>query len=310
MTMLNLRIDVLLLAATSVLCPSMAAQSTDSCPLPHILVNVVDKQGKIVLGLPPESFQLSAGDGAVTVKSAQGGTGHRVVLLVDVSGSISKSEHTWQLARVLAGNLLVAGPSSARVALVLFSDHIIDTIGFDQLTSEIVERLAKMENGKGRTAILDSIDYSIKLLQPAEVGDVIYIISDGGENASKVHRSDIETKLLGQGIRLFAFILQPKTPFVTPEEATGPTLLLELTRLTGGAIVDEDSVAALDARPQLSALLHRGYDEMAHFYNLQLSIPDRWAKKERLRLEILDEDGKKRKDVSVFYPQYLLPCTH
>jgi hypothetical protein len=310
MPMMRFRTSVPVLATTLALCGAMSAQSADSCLSPHITVNVLDKQGKIVPGLTPESFHVKAGDGLLTVKSAQAGTGHRVVLLVDVSGSINKSEHTWQLARVLAGNLLVAGPSSARVALVLFSDHIIDTIGFDQLTSEIVERLAKMENGKGRTAILDSINYSIKLLQPAEVGDVIYIISDGGENASKTHGSDVESKLLAQGIRLFPFILQPKQYLATPEEAAGPSLLSELAQATGGTVVDEDSAASLDNPQQLSAIIHRGYDEMAHFYDLQLSIPDRWAKKQRLRVEIVDQDGKKRKDLSVSYPQYLLPCTH
>jgi hypothetical protein len=206
--------------------------------------------------------------------------------------------------------LLVAAPSTLRVALVLFSARIVDTIGFDRPATDIVERLAKMENGKGSTAILDSLDYSIKLLQPGEVGDVIYIVSDGGENSSKVHRSDVESKLVGHGIRLFAFILQPKAPFATPEEAAEPSLLSELTQVTGGMVVDDDSATALDTRPKLSAVLHRGYEQMAHFYDLQLSISNRGVKKERLRLDIVDQDGKKRKDVSLTYPQYLLPCTH
>jgi len=305
-----MRHGILLLAALQVVSAAGWTQSVDRCLSPTIVVNVRDQQGKIVPGLTPESFHVKAGDSLLAVKSAQAGAGHRVVLLIDISGSINKSEHTWQLARVLAGNLLVAGPATARVALTLFSDHIIDTIGFDQPASEIVERLAKMENGKGRTAILDSIDYSIKLLQPAEMGDVIYIISDGGENASKIHRGDLENKLLARGIRLFAFILQPKAPFATPEEALGTNLLSELTQVSGGTVVDEDSAAALDDRPKLSTILHRGYDQIAHFYDLQLSVPDRWAKKERLRLDVVDQDGKKRKDVTVSYPQYLLPCTY
>jgi hypothetical protein len=308
MPMAKLRINVLPLASLA-LCASMAAQTADSCLSPHIAVNVVDKQGKIVPGLTPQSFHLKMGGGLLTVKSVQTGVGHRVVLLVDISGSINKSEETWQLARVLAGNLLVAGPSSVRVALVLFSDHVIDTIGFDQLTSEIVERLAKMENGKGRTAILDSLNYSMGLLQPTELGDVIYIISDGGENASKAHRSDVESKLLAQGIRLFAFILQPKHYLATPEEAAGPSLLSELAQMTGGTVLDEDSAASLDAPQQLSVIIHRGYDQMAHFYDLQLSIPDRRAKRERMRLEVVNQDGRKRNDVSVTFPQYLLPCS-
>jgi len=308
--MVIFRASVLLLAAVLAASATGVAQDIDSCLSPHIAVNVLDKQGKIVPGLTPESFHVKAGDGLLAVKSAQTGVGHRVVLVVDVSGSINKSEHTWGIARVAAGNLLVAAPSTMRIALVLFSDRIIDTIGFDRPPSDIVERLAQLENGKGRTAILDAIDYSIKLLQPIAFGDVIYIISDGGENASKVHRADLENKLLAQGIRLFAFILQPKAPFSTPEESAEPSLLGELAQVTGGAVVDEDSEAALDARPKLSAILQRGYGQMAHFYDLQLSIPNRGAKKERLRLEIVDQDGRKRKDVSVSYPPYLLPCTH
>ena len=306
--MVHLRISFGLLVAALTLCASMAAQVADGCLSPAIVVDVWDQQGKAVQGLQPNSFHVRAGDETVTVKSAQPGAGHRVVLLVDISGSINKSEHTWEIARVVAGNLLVAAPSTLRVALVLFPDRIIDTIGFDRPATDIVERLAKMENGKGSTAILDSLDYSIKLLQPAEVGDVIYIISDGGENSSKVHRSDVESKLVGHGIRLFAFILQPKAPFTNPEEAAEPSLLSELAQVTGGMVVDEDSAAALDARPKLSAILQRGYVQMAHFYDLELSLPKRWVKKQRLRLDIVDQDGKKRKDVNVSYPQYLLPC--
>jgi len=307
--MAQFRINFLPLVPVA-LCALMAAQSADSCTSPHIVVNVVDKQGKIVAGLAPESFHVRAGDETVTVKSAQAGAGHRVVLLVDISGSINKSEYTWGIARLAAGNLLVAAPSTMRVALVLFSDRIIDTIDFDRPATDIVERLAKLENGKGRTAILDSINYSVKLLQPPELGDVIYIISDGGENASKVHTSVLENNLLAQGIRLFAFILQPNHYLATPEEAVGPSLLAELTQASGGAIVDEDSEAAIDDRPKLGTILQRGYRQMAHFYDLQLSIPDRGARKERLRLDIVDQDGKKRKDVNVSYPQYLLPCPH
>jgi Mg-chelatase subunit ChlD len=308
--MVIFRAIVPLLVAVLALPAAGVAQNVDSCLSAHIAVNAVDKQGRIVPGFPPESFHVKAGDGLLTVKSAQTGVGHRVVLVVDVSGSINKSEHTWGIARVAAGNLLVAAPSTMRVALVLFSDRIVDTIGFDRPPTDIVERLAKLENGKGRTAILDAIDYSIKLLQPTGLGDAIYVISDGGENASKTHRTDVEKKLLAGRIRLFTFILRPRTQLATPEEAARLNLLEELTQVSGGAAVDEDSTESFDARQRLSVALQHGYDRIAHFYDLQLSIPERLAKKERLRLEIVDQDGKKRKDLSVSYPQYLLPCTH
>jgi hypothetical protein len=306
MRMATLR-NVLLFTVCLALSGAGWAQDIDTCLLPHVIVNVVGQQGKTIWGLPPESFQVRAGNQPAVVRSVQPGAGHRVVLLVDVSGSINKK--TWEIARAAAGNILVAAPSTFRVALVLFSDRIIDTIGFDRPATDIVERLTRLENGKGGTAILDSVAYSIELLQPSGLGDAIYVISDGGENASKTHRTDVEKKLLAGRIRLFTFILRPRTQLATPEEAARLNLLEELTQVSGGAAVDEDSTESFDARQRLSVALQHGYDRIAHFYDLQLSIPERLAKKERLRLEILDEDGRKRKDVSVSYPQYLLPCT-
>lgn len=305
-----MRHGILLLAALQVMSAAGWTQSVDRCLSPTIVVNVRDQQGKVVPGLTPESFHVKAGDSLLAVKSAQTGAGHRVVLLVDISGSISKSEHGWQLARVLAGNLLVAGPATARVALVLFSDHIVDTIGFDQLASEIVERLAKMENGKGRTALLDSLDYSADLLHTPETGDAVYIVTDGLENSSKAHKRDVEAKFLARGIRLFAFVLYDQYMGLPLNPDEGPALLSDLAEATGGLVVDADAERSSNARERLKTELNLAYNQMAQFYALQLSIPGRWAKKQRLRLEIVDQDGKKRKDVNVSYPQYLLPCPH
>jgi|HubBroStandDraft_5_1064220.scaffolds.fasta_scaffold37927_1 Mg-chelatase subunit ChlD len=286
------------------------AQSVNGCLSPSIVVNVRDQQGKLVTGLQSASFRTRFRDEAATIQSARIETGtHRVVLVLDISGSMSKSGHNWGLARVVAGNLLTAAPSTLRVAFVLFSDHVVDTIGFDRPAADIAERLAKLEDAKGRTALVDALDYSADLLHTPEIGDAVYIITDGFENSSKAHKRDVENKFLARGIRLFAFVLYDEHEGLPANPDESPALLSELAEVTGGLVVDADTERSPNALERLKAELHIAYDQMAHFYNLQLAIPSPWAKKEHLQIEVIDEHGKRRSGISVFSPQYLLPCT-
>lgn len=232
---MKLRIHVLLFAITLSLCEAAAAQVADNCLTPTIVVNVRDQQGKLVSGLQPVSFRAKFRGEAITIQSVRMETGtHRIVLVIDISGSISKSGHNWGLARLVAGNLLTSAPSTLRVALVLFSDHIVDTIGFGHPATDIAERLTKLEDGKGRTALLDSLDYSADLLHTPETGDTVYIVTDGFENSSKAHKRDVEAKFLARGIRLFAFVLYDRYMGLPSNPDESPALLADLAEATGG----------------------------------------------------------------------------
>jgi hypothetical protein len=116
----------------------------------------------------------------------------------------------------------------------VFSDHIIDTIDFSRPPSEIVMRLANLKEGRGGTALFDALMYSAKLLRPSMAGDAIYLISDGGENASQTRLREVKRELLASGIRMFAFRLTDKYFRAATSE---PMLLEDLTSTTGGAIV-------------------------------------------------------------------------
>ena len=262
-------------------------------------------------GLSSDLFRARIGDQDATVQSARTQSGiRRVVLLVDLSGSMRGQNGTWGIARAAAGNLLIAGPSTLQVALVLFSDHIIDTIGFDRPASDIVERLAKLERGKGQTATIDALAYASSLLSPSNPGDVVYLITDGGENASKTPRQDVEKSFLSKRIRLFALVVADRYLY-TPEEATSVGLLPELARMSGGRSIDLVLKSSFkDTQPEMAADLNHIYDEMSQFYQLQLVIDHPWPKKERLRMDVVDQNGKKRKDLTLAFPEYLLPCQH
>ena len=88
------------------------------------------------------------------------------MLLVDASGSVNKENLEWATARLIAGNLLLKASAELHPALVVFSDHIIDTVDFSRPPSEIVMRLANLKEGRGGTALFDALMYSAKLLRP------------------------------------------------------------------------------------------------------------------------------------------------
>jgi hypothetical protein len=298
---------VLLLIGTNLLLP---AQQVPDCLKRTLVVNVRDRAGKLVGDLNPSSFRASLNGQQIGISSAKVRTGAwRLVLLVDASGSVNKKNHGLDIARLIAGNVLLKAPAQLQPALVIFSDHILDTVDFSHPPSEIVLRLARLEEGRGRTALLDALLYSAKLLGPNMLGDAVYLISDGGENSSQTHVRDVKREFLGRGIRIFAFKLPGERYFRTQEERLGPTLLQDLARTTGGAIVEFDDTPAARDRDRLRSALDRGYDEMARFYEVEVELPSSSKNERRWNLEIVDEHGKKRKDIELFYPPELPPCS-
>jgi hypothetical protein len=285
----------------------LSAQQTPDCLKRTLIVNVRDRTGRLVGDLNPSSFRASLQGQQVRISSATVRTGpRRVVLLLDASGSVNKENHMLDTARLIAGNLLLKAPAELRPALVIFSDHIIDTVDFSHPPSEIVLRLAGLEEGRGHTALLDALMYSAKLLQPNMRGDAVYLITDGGENSSQTRLRDVKREFLARGIRVFAFRL-PGSRYFRPVDE--PMNLEDLTKITGGTIVESDSDLWPRDNEHLRGVLDHEYDEMAHFYELEVEFQSGLKQERRLGLEIVDEHGKKRKDIQMFYPQELLPCS-
>lgn len=272
-----------------------------------IVVSVQDHDGNIVPALTPSSFQAGFHKQTLRIVSAtRSMSSRRVVILLDLSGSAEKSA---ELARVVAGNFAVSvQPVKPRIALVLFSGRIIDSLDFTHSPSEIINKLTHLPPGKGTTALLDSIDYAAGLFQRSEPGDAIYLISDGGDNYSKLHVGSLEKKLLANGIRLFAFYTQGKLTPESEEDRQGAALLASLTEITGGTIVNLDVDSSSASRERLKTALQRLYQVMADFYEVKIEVPPNAIRKEiSWELHVLDERGNKMKDIKLLYPKRLVP---
>jgi hypothetical protein len=85
-----------------------------------------------------------------------------------------------------------------------------------------------------------------------------------------------------------------------------------LTRLadeTGGGIVDLEDPPIGKRNPRLEASLSKVYGQMTQFYELGLGPRNAIDKEERWELEVVDGQGKRRKDVKLTYPRKLPACS-
>src|SRR5260370_34132044 len=69
------------------------------------------------------------------------------------------------------------------------------------------------------------------------LGDTIYVITDGGDNASKITTKDVARTLAEGGVRLFAFTFQRDSAGTSPEERIGPGSVRQIVEDTGGTII-------------------------------------------------------------------------
>jgi Ca-activated chloride channel homolog len=90
---------------------------------------------------------------------------------------------------------------------------------------------------KGRTALLDAVFLGLSQMRAAQNGKrALLIISDGGDNNSRYNEKDIKRLVREADTQLYSIgIFDPfEYRSRTPEELNGPSLLNEMTELTGG----------------------------------------------------------------------------
>ena len=314
----NIAIALLLL---SLLKDSTFAQTPSQLPTCTILANVRDRHGAFVQNLPLSAFRAKYQGKPLAIHSTViDPDKNRIVLLLDVSGSIALSKHTWEMERMVAEDFLRNAARPGRTAMVLFASDVVATMDFSHSPTEMVQTLDRFSDanklapkGHHTTALLDAVLYGINILGNAEPGDVVYAITDGGDNHSRHTQHDMEEGLLKNGVRFFSFYLTDSN-FGTEEQRVGPRFLRDLSILTGGATLDiPDSNGSIlydlsaKGKAQIAAGLAYLYDLMGHYYELRLDqLPE--SGKKNLELDLLDSAGRKSKDLTVMYPQRLSSC--
>ncbi len=227
----------LLSAALPILSLCAFAQTPASIPTRSILVNVLDRSGNAVRDLTKDNFLVTINKQPAAVLGAEYSLApRRIVVLLDMSGSMGGSQDTekWRIAREAVEDLFAQTPADVPIALLTFSDHVQDVFDFRESRLAISRWFdagpTQHRYLKGRTALLDAIVVSVRMLQPFRAGDAIYAITDGGDNSSHVSLDHAKAVLRESGVRLFGFLFAERSPVGDVD------LLVEMAGDSGGFV--------------------------------------------------------------------------
>jgi len=315
---------IALLSLASLIPTDLPAQDS-GCTRRTVAVGVVDREWNLVSGLSAANFHGSLRGHDVEILSASIDRSPRhIVLLLDASGSMMHAE---EAERSISEYLIRYAPPQASIAQMAFSGRVFASEGFSQDSLTLLKNLADLLRvregrswGSGKTALYDGIASARGSLGVPNLGDVVFALTDGGDNNSRLDDIEVKKDMLAAGVRLFATIILASklTGEATPPEGIeGPGHLHDMVAATGGSDLTLPNIGAsqpfkyLHIKSSVDAVnlaLQRMFQQMGEFYRLDVRTPATVEKPTKWKLEVIDASGRPMRGVEVHYPQELMPC--
>jgi Ca-activated chloride channel family protein len=208
-------------------------------------VTVTDPYNRLVTGLDPENFRVFEDNVEQEVTSfSSEDVPISIGVIFDVSGSMGNKINK---ARDAAIQFFKTANPADEFFLVSFNERAELTSGFTNSVEDLQARMM-MTPPKGRTALLDAIYLGLSEMRGAHNAKrALLIISDGGDNHSRYNESDIKRLVREADTQLYAIgIFDPLGDRNrSPEELYGPSLLTDITDMTGGRIFSVERIEEL-----------------------------------------------------------------
>ena len=321
----------------SLVLSSAAVGTAQSCPPRPVIVNVLDAKGLPITNLTSANFTASHKDQRLSVSSAsfRADPGVRtVVLLSDTPGKIS---------RAAALEFISTAPSESPISMFTFSTAIEQRFNSSGGRKPIEDWLTTNHPNepphKAGSDLTQTLLTIVKAMEPAHVGDAIYVITGNldllfaaaGSKEARAIPPELANELQSSGIRLFALVLevvprrgwdvvQPDNNMITiPHSPMGGAALADLMRRSGGLGLNwypseksRSFAASFDYDNATQAAIResaRGFHAaISNFYVLTVDPPEHSSGPEDWKLEVVDSQGKKLKNVALAYPGKILGC--
>ncbi len=208
-------------------------------------VTVTDPLDRLVTGLEKENFRVFE-DGIEQEVLTMSGEDVPVSigLIFDMSGSMSDKV---EKARQAAVQFMRTANPLDQFFLVSFNDRAELTSGFTSSVEDLQNRMM-FTSSRGRTALLDAIYLGLSQMRGAHNAKrALLIISDGGDNHSRYNESDVKNYLKEADCQLYAIGIYDPIGIRsrTVEELNGPSLLSEMTEMTGGRVFPVGNIGEL-----------------------------------------------------------------
>lgn len=212
-------------------------------------VSVTDPYNRLVTGLEPENFRVfedNTEQEVVTFSSED--VPISIGVIFDMSGSMSNKVDK---ARQAAIQFFKTANPQDEFFLVSFNERAELTSSFTSSVEDLQSRMM-MTGARGRTALLDAIYLGLSEMRGARNAKrALLIISDGGDNHSRYNENDIKRLVREADTQLYAIGIFDPLGYRnrTVEELNGPSLLSEITDMTGGRVF---AVERLDDLPDIA----------------------------------------------------------
>jgi VWFA-related protein len=219
-------------------------------------VTVTDQRGAMVRNLGRANFILTEEKERQEIISFSHETAPvSIGILVDFSGSMA-----YKIAKVrLAVDALLDNvePEDEEF-LITFSEAPELRLPFTT-DKEAIRQALSFAQPSGRTALFDAVSLAVEEMRNAQNRrKVLFLISDGGDNHSRVTKRQLRSLLDESDVQIHAIGIHDGG--MSREEVSGPWVLEDLAEITGGQhhmIKDLGEIPALAAR--MSLALHDRY---------------------------------------------------
>ena len=227
-----------------------------------VLVNVTvtDPFNRLVTGLEQDNFRvLEDNVEQEIVHFSSEDVPISIGVIFDMSGSMSNKVDK---ARQAALQFLKTANPQDEFFLVSFNDRAQLMSSFTSSIEELQTRLM-YATARGRTALFDAIYLGLSQMRGAHNAKrALLILSDGGDNHSRYNEGDIKNFVKESDVQLYAIGIFDPLGYRnrTPEELNGPSLLTELSEMTGGRVFPVENLNDLpDIATKISMELRNQY---------------------------------------------------
>src|ERR1700756_3803612 len=199
-------------------------------------VTVTDPYDRPVTGLDPSNFRVFENNVEQEVLTfSVEDTPISVGVIFDNSGSMANKISR---ARQAVIEFLKTSNPEDEFFFVSFNERAELTNAFTNSIEDVQSRIL-LTAPQGRTALLDAIYLGLSQMREARnARRALLILSDGGDNHSRYNEGDVKRLVREASTQLYAIgVFDPlEYRSRTPEELSGPSLLGEITEMTGGRL--------------------------------------------------------------------------
>src|SRR5579863_6878131 len=196
-----------------------------------IPVTITDPMNRLVTGLDRDNFQIFENKDPQELKSFSSEDAPvSIGVIFDMSGSMSSKI---ERAREAVIEFFKTANPQDEFFMIAFADKPEEVSDFTSSVEDIQGKLVYTVP-KGRTALLDGIYLGVNKMRQAKYPKkALLIISDGGDNHSRYTEGEIKSTVREADVMIYAIGIYDHS-MATPEEASGPALLSDITEITGG----------------------------------------------------------------------------